>query len=280
MGETGVAVVQLAPVVGDYDGNQAQVRDAVLRAAAAGARIVVVPELSTSGYVFASADEARSLARPAADAVAGWVAVARETGTVVAGGFCELGDDGLLYNSAAIVDGSGVLAVYRKLHLWDRESLVFTAGSELPPVVETPFGRLGLCICYDLEFPELVRGLALLGADLICAPTNWPDEGRPDGERPMDVVRAMASASVSRVFIAAADRCGAERGVDWVGGSAIVSPAGWLLAGPPPVPPAPALLVVSCSLADARVKRLNDRNDVFGDRRVEIYRRFPSARSA
>jgi predicted amidohydrolase len=269
MAETIVATVQLAPVLGDYEGNQARVADAVRRAAAAGAAVVVVPELATSGYVFESAEEARAAARPAGEALAPWVEVARETGTIVAGGFAELAG-AAVFNSAGIVDGSGVLAAYRKVHLWDRESLVFAAGSSLPPVVETRVGRLGLCVCYDIEFPEFPRSLALRGADLICVPTNWPDEGRPPGERPLEVVRAMAAASSSKVFIACADRCGTERGVDWVGGSAIVADTGWLLAGPPAAAE-PALLVAGCDLARARDKRLNERNDVFADRRPDVY---------
>jgi predicted amidohydrolase len=273
MAETVVASVQLAPVLGEYEGNQARVADAVRRAAAAGATLVVVPELATSGYVFSSADEARAATRPAAEALAPWVEVAGETGTIVAGGFAELDGD-RVFNSAAIVDGGGVLVVYRKVHLWDRESLVFAAGSAPPPVVETRAGRLGLCVCYDIEFPEFPRSLALRGAELICVPTNWPDEGRPPGERPLEVVRAMAAASSSKVFIACADRCGPERGVEWVGGSAIVADTGWLLAGPPAAPE-PALLVAACDLARARDKRLNERNDVFADRRPDVYAQTP-----
>jgi predicted amidohydrolase len=262
-----VSVVQLAPVLGDLDGNQARVCDAVRRA---GGDVVVVPELATSGYVFADAEEARALARPAGEAVAPWVDVARQTGALVAGGFAELGDDGRVYNSAALVDGEGLLAVYRKLHLWDREKLVFSPGREFPPVVETALGRIGLCVCYDVEFPEVSRGLALRGAELVCVPTNWPDEGRPAGERPMEVVRIMAAASINRLFIAAADRTGVERGVDWVGASAIASPGGWLLAGPA-TSGAEAILSASCDLAEARDKRLNERNDVLADRRPDVY---------
>jgi predicted amidohydrolase len=261
-----VACVQLAPVVGAYEANQAAVRDAIARA---GADVVVVPELATSGYVFESVEEARSLARPAAEALAPWVEAAAAAGCVVAGGFAELDGDAL-YNSGAIVDGTGVLALYRKLHLWDRERLFFTPGSALPPVVDTAAGRLGLCVCFDLEFPEVVRGLALRGAELVCVPTNWPAEPRPEGERPMEVVRAMAAASSSRVFIAAADRCGRERGVDWVGGSAILAPTGFPLAGAA-ASTEPALLRASCDLAEARDKRVSAHNDVFADRRVDVY---------
>jgi predicted amidohydrolase len=260
-----VAVVQMAPRVGEYEANQAAVREAV---AGAGADVVVVPELATSGYVFESVEEARSVARPAGEALAPWISAAADHACVVAGGFAELDGD-VLYNSGALVDGSGVLAVYRKLHLWDREQLFFTPGSVLPPVVDTAVGRLAMCICYDLEFPEVVRGLALRGAELVCAPTNWPDEGRPDGERPIEVVRTMAAASSNRVFVAAADRCGRERGVDWVGGSAIIAPSGFPLAGPGLA--GTGVLRASIEVAQARDKRIGDRNDVLADRRVDVY---------
>lgn len=270
-----VACAQLAPVLGDLEGNDARIRAAVERAAERGAQVVVVPELASTGYVFADADEARGVARPTEEAVAPWVEAAADTGTIVAGGFAELGDDGRVYNSAALVDGSGALAVYRKLHLWDREKLVFAPGERFPPVVETPLGRLGLCVCYDVEFPEVSRGLALRGAELVCVPTNWPDEGRPAGERPMEVVRVMAAASINRLFIAAADRTGVERGVDWVGASAIASPGGWLLAGPA-TSGTETILVARCDLAEARDKRLNERNDVLADRRPEVYAQVPT----
>jgi predicted amidohydrolase len=259
-----VACVQLAPRVGEYEANQAAVAEAIARA---GADVVVVPELATSGYVFESLEEARGVARPADEALAPWVEAAGAS--IVAGGFAELDGD-VLYNSAAIVDATGVLAVYRKLHLWDREKLFFTAGDALPPVVDTAHGRLGLCVCFDIEFPEIVRGLALRGAELVCVPTNWPDEGRPDGERPMEVVRAMAAASSSRVFIAAADRCGRERGVDWVGGTSLLAPSGFPLAGAR-ASSAPQLLRASVDLAEARDKRIGERNDVLADRRSDVY---------
>jgi predicted amidohydrolase len=261
-----VACVQLAPEVGAYEANQDAVREAIARAQA---DVVVVPELATSGYVFESLEEARGVARPAADALAPWVDAAAAAGCIVAGGFAELDGD-VLYNSAAIVDATGVLAVYRKLHLWDREKLIFTAGAAFPPVVETAVGRLGLCVCFDVEFPEIVRGLALRGAELVCVPTNWPDEGRPDGERPMEVVRAMAAASSSRVFIAAADRCGRERGVDWVGGTSLLAPSGFPLAGAR-ASSEPQLLRASIDLAEARDKRISERNDVLADRRIDVY---------
>jgi 5-aminopentanamidase len=264
-----VAVHQLAPVVGDLEGNRARARAAIEAAADAGARIVVLPELASSGYVFRDAGEAAELAEPAdGPTVAGWAELAAALDLVVVGGFAE--DAGRLYNSAAVVDASGLRAVYRKVHLWDRESLVFTPGDAPPAVVDTPHGRIGAIVCYDLEFPEWVRLAALEGAELLCVPTNWPREPRPHGERPMEVLRTMVAAATNRMAIAACDRCGDERGVTWVAGSAIAGADGWLLAGPPPRAE-PFLLTADVDLAASRDKALGPRNDALADRRPALY---------
>ena len=269
-----VAVAQLALTVGELDANRQAGRSAIAEAAAAGARLVVLPELSDSGYVFSDADEARTLASPAASAVTlrEWRSLAARHGLVIAGGFCELGPDGNLYNSAAIVDASGTRALYRKAHLWDSEKKIFTPGDGPPPVVEFPFGNVGLMICYDLEFPEWVRLAALSGADLIAAPVNWPASASPPppGERSGEVVSAQAAASNNGVFIAVADRCKNERGVDWVGGSVILRRGGYPLAGPVCEDRA-ALLTAEIDLRQARDKRVSELNDLFADRRTDLY---------
>jgi 5-aminopentanamidase len=269
---TVIAACQLALSVGDVAANRAAAAAAVAEAAEHRADLVVLPELSDSGYVFAGAAEARALAAPAADnpTLREWHALSMQYATTVAGGFCELGDDGRLYNSAALVGGDGVLAVYRKAHLWDAENLVFTPGDGPPPVVDLPFARVGLMICYDLEFPEWVRLAALRGADLIAAPVNWPAMAVPAGERPADVVRVQAEASMNRVFIAVADRCRAERGVSWVGGTVIVGPDGYPVTGPVAAD-RPAVLAAPCDLDLARDKRISAHNDVLTDRRPALY---------
>jgi 5-aminopentanamidase len=269
---TVVAACQLSLAIGDPDGNLAAGAGAVESAAAAGAGLVVLPELCDSGYVFRDAAEARTLARPAADSAAlrQWQALAARHHTVIAGGFCELAADGRLFNSAALVDDSGVRAVYRKAHLWDAEKLVFTPGADAPPVVGLSLGRVSVMICYDLEFPEWVRRAALAGADLIAAPVNWPAAPHPPAERPSEVVKVQAGAATNGVFIAVADRCGTERGVRWVGGSLIAGPDGYPLAGPVTADRA-AVLTADCDLPRARDKRINTRNDLFADRRPELY---------
>ena len=200
-----VACCQIAPKIGEVEANRASCRAAAERAAAAGARIVILPELAVSGYVFADEAEARALAEPVGGpATREWADLAGRLGITLVGGLCEIGADGRLYNSAVITRGGEIQAVYRKAHLWDAEKLIFTPGSEEPPVVEAEGARIAVMICYDLEFPEWVRLPALAGAQLLCVPANWPAMPGPvpAGERPMEVVKAQAAAAVNRMFVA------------------------------------------------------------------------------
>ena len=270
---TVVAACQLGLAVGEVESNRAVAAAAIAESAGHGAELVVLPELCDSGYVFTGEAEARALATPVArnPTLREWQVLAAQYRTTIVGGFCELGEDGLVYNSAAFVGPDGVIAVYRKAHLWDAEKLVFTPGDAPPPVVDLPFGRAGLMICYDLEFPEWVRLAALAGADLIAAPVNWPAMPVPASERPCDVVRVQADACVNGVFIAVADRCRVERGVSWVGGTVIVGPDGYPLVGPVTADES-AVLVASCELARARKKQISEHNDVLADRRPLLYR--------
>jgi 5-aminopentanamidase len=266
-----VAACQVSLRVGDVAGNRAAALAAIAAAAGAGARIIVLPELTPSGYVFASPAEARAAAEPAdGPTVTEWAAQAARRGVIIIGGFDELGADGQLYNSAVLADPGGVRAVYRKVHLWDAEGDFFVPGTEPPPVVATEFGRIAMMICYDVEFPEWVRLPALAGADLLAVPTNWPAEPVPPGERPMVVANVQAQAFANRMFIAAACRCGTERGVSWVGGSLIAGPDGYPLAGPAGADD-PELLIAACDLAQARDKATSARNDAHRDRRPALY---------
>jgi 5-aminopentanamidase len=140
----------------------------------------------------------------------------------VVGGFVEQGGDGVLFNSAAVVDGGGVRAVYRKVHLWDREALWFTPGSARPPVVETAVGRGAPMVCFDLFFAEWVRVAALAGAQLLCVPGNWPAGPRPFG-RPVQLLRAMVAAEASGMAVATCDRAGPERGAQRAGATGIAA---------------------------------------------------------
>src|SRR5437588_6667900 len=103
-----VALCQLALAVGRAEANRAAAREAITRSAAEGARLVVLPELTNSGYVFGDAEEARGLAEHlTGPTVREWAALAREHDLVVVGGLCERDDDGAVRNSAVLVDAGG-----------------------------------------------------------------------------------------------------------------------------------------------------------------------------
>jgi predicted amidohydrolase len=129
------------------------------------------------------------------------------------------------------------------------------------------YGKLAVLICYDLEFPEMTRMLALAGADLVAVPTNWPLVERPAGERAPEVIIAMAAARVNRIFIACCDRTGVERGQRWTAGTTIINESGWVVATQHRDGPA----TIDADLARARTKRLTEHSDALGDRRPELY---------
>lgn len=266
-----VACCQLAPQVGDAAANRSQVRAAIHAAAAGGAEVIVLPELCNTGYMFSSFSEltanAETLDGPT---ITEWRLLAQQLGVIIVGGFAEQGDNGRVYNSAVIVDETGLLGSYRKAHLWDTEKTDrFTAGDGGPLVVDTRVGRLGLVICYDLEFAEWVRIAALAGAALLCSPVNWPLSPRPTGERAGEIFRVQAAASSNRIFIAAADRTGTERGQDWLGGSVIVDPDGF------PVTEIrhdeQHIGFATLNLEATKDKAISAGNDVHKDRRPDLY---------
>jgi predicted amidohydrolase len=268
-----VAACQIPVRIGT--GDTTELVAAVREAAGRGARLVVLPELAVCGYVFADAAEARAAAEPLdGPTVALLAALSAELGCVLVAGLAELGAGGAVHNTAVVVEGGRLRARYRKAHLWGRESELFTAGDEPPPVVDTAAGRVAVMICYDLEFPEWVRVAAQAGAEVVAVPANWPWLERPTGERPLEVLKAQAAAGAYRVHVVVADRCGPERGVDWIGGSVICAASGFLLAGPATAPgesAVRAVLTADLDPAQARDKAIGPHNDALGDRRPALY---------
>lgn len=266
---TRVLCAQLAPRAADLPHNRALTVDAVRGAAARGAGVVVLPELATSGYRISAAEAASVAITPEDPLFAEWGRAAPEA--VVVGGFCERGSGGRTHNSAAVVDRGELVAVYRKTHLWDEERMVFTRGDRTPPVLETSRGRIGVLICYDLEFPEMTRKTALGGAELLAVPANWPLVPRPAGERAPEVVIAMAAARVSATAIACCDRSGPERGTSWTGGSCVIGPDGWVRGEIRARAACAGTACADLDLGASREKRLTERADLFADRRPELY---------
>jgi 5-aminopentanamidase len=272
-----VAVCQVDGVAARADSSV--LSDAVARAAELGARLVVLPELAACGGVHTSPGQARDAAEPLDGPTVALLAEASERhGCVVVAGLAEAGEEGGVHNSAVVLDRGVLVAAYRKVHLWGAEKDAFDPGNGPPQVVETSAGRVGVMVCYDLEFPEWVRLAAESGAELLAVPVNWPLRDEGDPQRPFEVVKAQAAAVTYRVNIAVADRCGVEAGVDWYGGSLVCDVDGNLVAGPACVrgsgaggPATPAILVAEVDVAAARDKVLGPHNDALADRRPELY---------
>jgi predicted amidohydrolase len=269
----GVACIQMQPEIGAKARNVAHSVGLIEEAHARGARLIVLPELCNSGYVFESREEAFALSERLADGstIGTWAAVAARLGVTLVAGFAERDGDAL-YNAAAVIGPGGVLGGYRKMHLWGAENLYFEAGNLGMPVFHTPFGRIACAICYDIWFPEVFRMASGGGADILCVPTNWVPMPAQRPELPvMANVLAMGGAHSNGMFVAAADRVGTERGQPFLGCSLIVDSQGWPVAGPASATDE-AILVATVNLSDARRNRqLNAFNHVLRDRRPDVY---------
>jgi predicted amidohydrolase len=268
-----VACCQLAPEVGRKAANLAKSADFIERAARAGARIVVLPELCSSGYVFDSRAEACALSDAYADGETTtlWAGLARDLGLHIVGGFAERSAS-TLYNAAAVIGPAGRIGLFRKVHLWGDENVFFAPGDLGFPVFATEHGTIGVGICYDGWFPEFYRSCALKGAELVCVPTNWvPIPGQDPDREAMANILTMAAAHANSIYIAAADRVGTERGQPFIGQSLIAGYSGWPVGGPASATEE-EIVVADLDLAQARrARRWNDFNQVLRDRRPEAY---------
>ncbi|NVZ24552.1 hydratase [Pseudomonas gingeri] len=268
-----VAAVQMEPRVGCKAHNLEVSLRLIDEAASAGARVVVLPELASSGYVFSSREEAFDLAEPvpAGTSTQAWTDIARQRDIYVIAGLVErVGNK--LYNSAVMVGPQGYVGTYRKLHLWGDEHLYFEAGDLGLPVFHTPFGRLAMIICYDGWFPEVYRLLAMQGADIVCMPTNWvPMAGQRDDAMIMANTLAMANAHANSLNIICANRVGTERGQRFIGNSLIVGADGWPLIDPGSADQQQILYAEINLKASRQSRHLTLFNTVLRDRRSDIY---------
>lgn len=274
-----VACAQTDPILGDVDANTEMTVEAIRDAAARGADLVVLPECATGGWAFADRGESAAAAQPVegGKSIRAWQQVARELGIWVCGGFGEAAGSGTLYNSSVLLSPTGVELLYRKVHLWNTEKLAFDPGNLGYPVVDTPFGRIGMLICYDAWIPESFRSLAVQGADLALAPSDWvPNPHQPAHLPPLAHLMVTAGAHSNQMFVAAASRYGFERGQEFIGQSVIADHTGW------PIVRAGGgreMILADIDPIGSRELRRNDPfNRPLGDRRVEQYELGPVRR--
>lgn len=257
-----IGFIQTSPEFGKRDTNFEEVRRL---ASGLKADLLVLPELFAAGYAFTSREEAWSLGEGADGPTAEFLkGLAADIGGAVAAGFPEReGDD--LYNSSMLADRSGVLGVYRKIHLFAREKLWFAPGNRPFAVYRLPQAMVGMMVCFDWVFPEAARSLALAGAQVIAHPANLV---LPYCQEAMKT-RCLEN----RVFAVTANRTGTEeRGEDnltFTGASQITGCDGAIMfrsdtenAG---------VHTLEIDPVDAYDKRLTPYNDLFEDRRTDLY---------
>jgi predicted amidohydrolase len=265
-----IAGVQMDVTFGDVAANRAAILDGLARAADLGAKLVVFPECALTGYCFASRDEAmphaETIPGPTTEAVA---LACRERGVFAAFGLIERDGD-RLYNACALVGPAGMIGSYRKVHLPSLGLDRLVDPGDRPFAVHEVGGvRVGMQICYDGGFPEATRVQALLGADLIVLPTNWPTHAECAAEHQM-ATRAMENV----VYAVAVNRVGEERGFRFIGRSSIHGIGGERLAFAGP--DGEEILIAEIDPARARRKRQvrvpgKHEIDRFADRRPEFY---------
>ena len=222
-----LALWQCAPAPLDVPGNLARLEAAAREAASAGAHLLVCPEMIVTGYAI-GAPAVQALAQAAdgawADAVA---AIAQRHQLAVVYGYPERGANGRVYNAAQWIDASGRRCLnYRKAYLFgDLDRSQFAAEAQSARTFDFHGWKVGMLICYDVEFPEATRALALAGADLIAVPTANMAE-YDFVARSLVPVRAYEN----QLFVAYANFTGPEGALNYGGLSVVAGPDGETLA--------------------------------------------------
>ena len=254
-----IALIQFAPVFGNLKANIESLKHLLYKAK--DADLVVLPELANTGYNFESREEASLLSETTKGSV--FLDFIKESclqyNFTIATGFLEK-EEKKLYNSAILMNANGIIGIYRKLHLFMKEKIIFEKGNKELLVFSVGGVKIGMLVCFDWMFPEVWRKLALQGADIILHPSNLV--------LPYAQSVIPSYALVNRVFIATANRIGSEKELSFTGKSIIADPKGVILAQ--------AGIQEEIVFADiepelARNKMITPMNDIFTDRRTDIY---------
>ncbi len=265
-----IGYVQFRPRFGEKERNLERALRFLENGARQDADLMVLPELFNTGYVFRSRDEVKALSEriPEGETTRALIRFAEDNNLYIVAGICESEGD-KFFNSAVLVSPDEDVSVYRKAHLFYEEKIWFSQGNIPFSVYDIEKARVGIMICYDWFFPEVIRVLSLKGAQIICHPSNLM---LPYCQKAM-----LGAAVQNRVFIVTANRVGTERGVRFTGKSQIVAPDMRILASSRRR--GEEVKVVDVNPADADSKRITRYNDLWADRRLELYKplldRFP-----
>jgi len=255
---------QFNPVFGKKEKNLAKVANAL---EGINAELMVLPEFFATGYQFISTVEVSRLAEaiPGGETTDALVGLSQKHGMYIVGGLPErVGNH--FYNSAVITGPDGFIGVYRKTHLFFEETLWFTPGNTGFNIFQTDLGTIGIMICFDWFFPESMRSLALQSAHVIAHPANLVLPHCPAAMP----IRCLEN----RVYAVTANRTGTEQRKDgppltFIGMSQIVAPDSTVIARAPAK--GTSMMISDIDLKKALNKSINPYNDLFKDRRPEMY---------
>lgn len=218
-----VAAVQFEPRFGDKEWNVSRLLHLAAEAADSGARLIVLPEMGTTGYCFRSRQEIAPLVEPVpgGPTLTAFADLAASRGVYLVIGLPEVDPTtGFYYNTAALVGPRGFVGKYRKIHSYVDEVRWAKDGDLGMPVFPTELGCIAMQICMDADFMEPARLAALAGAEILAFPTNW--EGEP--------TTWFARSRENGLYTIAANRWGEERGERFCGNSAVIDPRGMALS--------------------------------------------------
>ena len=255
-----IALAQLDLKIGDAENNFLKAQESVQRASQLGAEIVLLPELWASGF---DLDQTHLYASSLNE---GWFTRMREMAVenkIGLGGSLIEENQGEYYNTFALYDNKGdLLGSYRKIHLFQKlqEHIHFSEGNKVV-VVDSPWGRIGLAICYDLRFPEIFRSCAVQGAKLILLVAEWPSR-RIEHWKTLLQARAIEN----QCYIAAVNKVGTSHGATVGGNSAVVNPMGeFLILG------GDNEELIQADLDLGEVSKIRAWMPIFDDRRPGVY---------
>jgi predicted amidohydrolase len=223
-----VASIQFNPLLNNREQNVKELLKVTEEALKNGAKLVVAPEMATTGYDYAN----REAIRPFVDTIPGkttdaFAKLGKKYNAYLVFGMAEVEKKtGLYYNSAALVGPEGYIGKYRKMQMWETEMHWAAWGDLGVPVFDTKIGKIAINICMDSAYYETSRLAGIKGTDILAFPTNSSAQ---------TISALPARAQQNGMYIISANRSNTENGFHMIGGSAIWSPDGKKLAEAPVV---------------------------------------------
>ncbi|MFD1738166.1 nitrilase-related carbon-nitrogen hydrolase [Bacillus salitolerans] len=262
-----VASVQFNPILNERDKNVEELLKITEDAFKNGARLVVAPEMATTGYYYAD----REAIEPFVDSIPGkttdaFEKLAKQYDSYIVFGMAEVDKEtNLYYNSAALVGPEGYIGKYRKTQMWETEMHWGAWGDLGVPVFNTKLGKIAINICMDSAYWETARLAGIQGADILAFPTNSSAQA---------ISALPARAQQNGMYVVSANRSNTENGFHMIGGSAIWSPKGTKLAEAPVVmTPSEDIDEPTITFATVDPKLYeNENKEALEGRRPELYK--------